>query len=843
MIRRGARFRPRVRRVVAPVLVLSGLAAIGAVIALPELPAWLSWAPAWALAAMGAALSMVGTLWFQPWAARRQEEADRERVAVDQLRCHLGRQEVLPQVGDPAASAFALRVHPAIPLGQRPDVTRRGDRRWFSPWRWKTTRSEGLDPDLPLFVDRDVGPHVRQWMRHAAQTGGFLLLIGDSSVGKTRLLYEAALAELADFSVLAPDLGNGDLVNKLAEATLTLPKLIVWLDELQRFLDGPYLAPGSIPITAATVRRLLDAPTPVVLLGTLWPEHAAQLHATGTDARTGNRAPHRPATVDILDDRRLREIAVRTFSQEERQATARLAVRDPRLAHALSDPKLGVTEVLTGAAELARWYERATTAQKSVVHAAVDARRLGIQAPLTADLLHAAARGYLTQSHSNDEWFSSALDQLSVQHRGVAALPEVPDATHSAVLGYTVADYLLHTLSRQRRTRTPSDTTWDALVTHTTSPSDRARLVHSAWARQEHHHARVLFEGLAAAGDRLAALDLASVLDEQGLVDEAITVLTKWSGGAASGLADLLAKHDRVRELRERADAGDHHSSHRLSLLLQERGQEKELRERAEAGDTAATEKLAWMLAEQGRADDAMAVLAARIDAGDVNAPYFMAELLAHSGRVEEGINVLRTQVAAVADRFPFGSRFSGRFVDFLHAHGRVQELREWADADRWYTYPAERLADLLANQGLVEELRERADAGDKFAIQRLTDLMFERGQDPDRESELRAEADAGNWASAYKLTKLLYDQGRVQELRDRANAGEWLSASRLADLLAERGEVTELCERADAGDWESADRLAYFLAIHGRIDDLRKEFAAGNRAAAFWLRQLGYDP
>ena len=132
-------------------------------------------------------------------------------------------------------------------------------------------------------------------MREARQDGGFLVLVGDSSVGKTRLLYETARDVLPDFAVLAPDLGDGNLVNSIAEATFPLPKLIVWLDELQRFLDGPYLTPGSIPITATAVRHLLDAPTPVVVLGAMWLEHAAQLRATEPDPHTPGQRPRYPA--------------------------------------------------------------------------------------------------------------------------------------------------------------------------------------------------------------------------------------------------------------------------------------------------------------------------------------------------------------------------------------------------------------------------------------------------------------------------------------------------------------------------------------------------------------------
>jgi hypothetical protein len=40
----------------------------------------------------------------------------------------------------------------------------------------------------------------------------------------------------------------------------------VWLDELQRYLDGKH------GLTAAVVRTLLNAPHPAVIIGTLWPD-------------------------------------------------------------------------------------------------------------------------------------------------------------------------------------------------------------------------------------------------------------------------------------------------------------------------------------------------------------------------------------------------------------------------------------------------------------------------------------------------------------------------------------------------------------------------------------------
>lgn len=242
-----------------------------------------------------------------------------------------------------------------------------------------------MDPALPTFVPRTeakIENRVRTWMRTARHDGGMLLLVGDSSVGKTRLLYETARTELGDFALLAPGLGDGELVNAVAELTTDaeadLPPLLVWLDELQRFLSGPYLTPGSTPITPTAARRLLDADTPVIIVGTLWPSYAAELRATDPAHTDGSPRPRHPDAADILTDPRRHEFTLDTFSEAERAAAATAAATDPRLAQALAVRDFNVTETLAGAPQLIRRYDQARGAAQAVLHAAIDIRRLGM---------------------------------------------------------------------------------------------------------------------------------------------------------------------------------------------------------------------------------------------------------------------------------------------------------------------------------------------------------------------------------------------------------------------------------------------------------------------------------
>jgi predicted negative regulator of RcsB-dependent stress response len=795
------------------------------------------WFTIWPLAVqdqIASVVSMVVAIIGLPVAVRHSRPRDpgpgaadsrraRDREAMARLRRHLGRQDSLLRLGETSASlALALRVHQALPL---PPDEARSRARYL---RTAKARSRGrrsppcddrghghrLNPNLPIFVERTKGQQVREWMRTAAVEGGFLLLVGDSSVGKTRLLYEAARDSLPDIAVLVPVLGDGSLVNALADATFPLPNLLVWLDELQRFLPGPYLdqTPDAVGITAAAVQRLLDAPSPVVIVGTLWPEYAREFRTTEPDPRTGTPQARHLAAADILNDRRLQEITLETFSPAERQEAAVHAANDPRLDEALANRDFNLTETLAGAPLLVRRYEYASPEQTAILHAAVDARRLGFQAPLTADLLAAAARGHHTTIHPDDTWVTPTLAELTRTERGTEPLIEVPAPGYRRILGYTVADYLLQHITRLRRRLPVPAMTWTALVDHTHDPNNAFRLARAAHDRLLYCYAEPLYRR-AAPKNRSAANKLADLLVHQGRSDEAIDLLrtlTDTADRAGNKLVDLLVHQGRSDEaidlLRTRADTGNQFALRRLADLLVHQDRTDEamelLRARADAGNRTAANQLAGLLAKQGHT----AELRARADAGNRSAAVRLAGLLAKQGRANEAIELLRPP------------------------------------ADTGNEFAALRLANLLAKQGHADELRTRAGAGDWFAASQLVNLSVQQGRTDEAIELLRPQADAGNRAAAKKLADLLAKQGRVEDLRARADAGDRFATHQLADLLLQQGRADEAIEllRRRLG---TAIQLASLLARHGHADEaielLRPPADAGNRGAANKLADL----
>ncbi|MFI6228790.1 hypothetical protein ACIBCR_15925 [Micromonospora echinospora] len=762
-------------------------------------------------------------------------QEQRDRAARDRLDAYLGPQSGLRRLGEEGASlALALRVHQAIELP--PDaaaLVRDADERPFPRCRRRhpvpATEPATLDPVLPTWVAREQEPRVREFLTKARQSGGFLVLVGDSSVGKTRMLYETASTVLDGWAVLAPALGDGGLLNLTATARFELPPLAVWLDELHRFLDGPYLAPGSTPITAETIRLLLDRPTPVVILGTMWPEHVQTLRAVDTELVTRQQRPRHPAALDVLDHRLCHTVTLGGFSAGERAAAEALADADPRLAVAVADRHFNVTEALAGAPEIMRRYEQGTPSQQAILHAAVDARRLGVQAPLAIELLAAAARGHPGIVSPDDDWATAAVHELSRRtgptDRSTAPLLLVADPARRTVVGYDVADYLLQRLTESRRDQRVPAVTWEALVAHVTDPHDAERLARSAHDRLLYGYAVSIFWRAFRAGRLLELDDFSGLL----LTPEQLEILRREADygdpDAYSQLIRVLVARGDVEGLRLYADSNEYSARSRLAAVLAARGDLVGLGSRADAGDDLAAEELAEVLIARGDLDG----LRSRAESGDERAGQRLAEVLVAKGDLDE----LRARADA-------GDRAAQQqLTKLLVARGDLVGLRSRADAGD--DLAAAKLAEVLVAQGDLDGLRARAESGDRDAQWQLAEALTAQG-DLDG---LVALADADDHAARTWLVELLVARGDLVGLRSRADAGDGWAAAKLARVLVARDELDELRARADSGESNGA-RLQWLkvLIARGDADELRLWVDRGAHYAseyfAYVLEQRG---
>ncbi len=489
----------------------------------------------------------------------------------------------------------------------------------------------------PEYVPRDVdtAEHgVRARVVAAAQRGGFMLLVGGSSVGKTRCAVEAVQALLPDWWLVHPA-GPGQ-VAALAQAPS--PRMVVWLDELQRYLDGEQ------GLTGGVVRGLLNAPGPAVIIGTLWPD-LYEAYTMLPDP--GGPDPHarEREVLDLADVVRIGP----EFSPAEQGRARAAAARDPRLKMALEAAGFGLTQTLAAAPQLVARWEDAQTASPyawAVLTAALDAARLGARAPLSIDFLRTAAPGYLTsqqQAEAPGHWFKRALAYASHKLHGAAAALNPAAAGIGRIAGYTAADYLIQHASRQRRYARIPASTWAALVGHIRDPADTARLADSASNRLLYCYAIPLYRHAADAGDGDAAYQLAELLERRGDL-EGLRALEREAYADAAGLLEERGDLDGVEQiLRARADAGDMGAASGLAYVLEERrgdldGAEQILRTLADAGDWHAAERLAGLLERRGDLDG----LRVRADVGDGPAGRYLPGLLAKQGRAEEAERLKR---------------------------------------------------------------------------------------------------------------------------------------------------------------------------------------------------------
>ncbi|MEV0136837.1 hypothetical protein AB0H83_51485 [Dactylosporangium sp. NPDC050688] len=643
----------------------------------------------------------------------------------------------------------------------------------------------GVAGELPPYVPRDLDADLRADLTAAATEGGFVLLMGGSSVGKTRALHEAVSDVLPEWWLLHP----ADTRAITAHAEASTPRTVLWLDELQRYLNPA----GGLPV--AVMQQVINDGT--VVVATLWPDEYSMRTAR---PRAGQPDPYANDR-ELLGLTRLIEVP-ETFSRDEQRRANSLVGTDPRIRIALDTTDAGFTQVLAAGPALIQRWEHAPAADcygKALITAALDAHRVGAHQPVTSEFLEAAAPAYLTpaqQATAPRDWFDYALTYATAPVHGAAACLTPVPARMGVIAGYVTADYLRQQARRTRRTAALPDLVWQILVTHH-HPDDSRRLAYNAKRRGQPEHAIALYQRAAAtSSDPHVNVYLAETMVSQGRVVEALQALhdsAATGDGAARQLTDMLDRQGRLEELRDRAAHGDKYAASKLAAALARQGRADELRDRAAAGDEHAAGWLAEALEKQCRVEEALQVLRVRAATGKQYRAVELADSLVRHGRIGEALQVLR-------DRAATGDEHAARWLaDMLAEQGRVDELRDRAATGD--EHAARRLADMLAEQGRVDELRDRAATGDEHAARRLADVVVDALAEQGRVDELRDRAATGDEHAARQLACVLAMDGLVDEalqvlrspallhaLRQQAGTDEF-AAGMLHDVLAKRGQ------------------------------------------------------
>ncbi|QOV36877.1 hypothetical protein IM697_44250 [Streptomyces ferrugineus] len=372
-------------------------------------------------------------------------------------------------------------------------------------------------PPLPAYVPREHDHELADLVTTAISgSSRIAVLVGGSSTGKTRACWEVLdlLREQREpwrlWHPIDPTLPV------LAELAHVAPYTVIWLNEAQNYLLAP--DQHGEPL-AAGLRNLLSAPerAPVLVLATLWPKYWDTL----TTRAEPDRHPH---ARELLDGHKIK--VPDAFTAVDLARLTDDTDRDPRLSEAAQHARDGqITQYLAGVPALMDRYEEAPPATKALIHAAMDARRLGAGPKLPLDLLADAAPGYLTDlewDRTDGDWLLHALEYVSTACKGI---PGILTRCHTGAprnqrrrrdqragpgpgagqgLLYRLADYLDQHGQRSRADLIPPIDFWTATAAHA-RPADLYVLAHAAQDRGLDRDAAQLLKRATAHGDSRAA--------------------------------------------------------------------------------------------------------------------------------------------------------------------------------------------------------------------------------------------------------------------------------------------------------------------------------------------------
>lgn len=327
------------------------------------------------------------------------------------------------------------------------------------PIRLRVHRAASVDGDpVPPFVERDRLPELVEALR----AGGFILVVGDSTAGKTRLAFEAMKMCLPRHMCVVP---NGTVNAGITAAMENRPS-VLWLDDLDRYL-------GAGGLSVVDVRALVAKE--VVVLATIRTherERLSERHDLSRD-HAGRRLAR--AGREILDTVTVEIRLPRRWSAHECEAAEAFA-DDPRIAAALANAdRHGLAEHMAAGPELVRDLKdaRDTTSLArgaALVTAAVDLRRAGYHRRVPVAVLKDLHATYLRDDRA--ESWHVALDWATRPLHATSSLLEPMGDGE-----YLAFDYLLEAAVQDMETPPVPDAVWRAIVDF----ADPTALVEVAW--------------------------------------------------------------------------------------------------------------------------------------------------------------------------------------------------------------------------------------------------------------------------------------------------------------------------------------------------------------------------
>ncbi|MFE2306262.1 tetratricopeptide repeat protein, partial [Streptomyces sp. NPDC059411] len=281
----------------------------------------------------------------------------------------------------------------------------------------------------PAYIERDAEPGLRAALERAR----FVLVVGESTAGKTRLAYEVARTRYPRHAFVRP-LSRAALPEAVRIAARRR-RAVLWLDDLEDHL-------GAGGLTAAQLASLGTA----VVIATMRVQEYRRYDAREESRLTGSDRDAWRAQRDLLQQAAVLRLPRHWSESERRRAAAHQG--DPRIGAALrAGERFGVAEVLAAGPELLAswengWAPGANPRGAAVVAAAVDCRRAGLRRPVSREWLRELHAPYLAARGGGDlqpEPFAEAMDWACAAAYATSGL-----LIGNYGAGFTAFDYLLN---------------------------------------------------------------------------------------------------------------------------------------------------------------------------------------------------------------------------------------------------------------------------------------------------------------------------------------------------------------------------------------------------------------
>jgi tetratricopeptide repeat protein len=325
------------------------------------------------------------------------------------------------------------------------------------PLKLRVHRAAMLDgSQVPPFVARDRLPDVCA----ALDRGGFVLIVGDSTAGKSRLAYEAMRATLPQHVCVRPT--RPDMVRATLEAARRNRPSVLWLEDFDVFLGD---------LTGVDVTDLGS----VVVLATMRTHERARLSHRHDASRDPTGRQRADAARDVLDAVTTEIRVGRRWSSAEVAAAARMD--DPRIAGAVAvADRHGIAECLAAGPQLVAdlrdaWDTVAHHRGAALVTAAVDLRRAGYHRPVPLPVLQDLHESYLVERQRAEAWEEALRWAAEPLHITTSLLEPVGEN------GYVAFDYLVDTAVRDPDAAPVPSQVWAAILEYADLPD----LVAVAW--------------------------------------------------------------------------------------------------------------------------------------------------------------------------------------------------------------------------------------------------------------------------------------------------------------------------------------------------------------------------